>query len=256
MLLALDIGNSTIAAAVFEGASMRAHARASSTIQRTQDETWHVIEQFLYNANLSLQHIHSVGISSVVPFLTTLFESLTRERLIIEPLIISTSLDLGIKIHYDEPATLGSDRICSAIAAHAKYGGPLIVVDFGTATTFGVVAANGDFLGGAIGLGVKATAEALHRRTAQLPEIKLEVPPSVIATNTIAAMQAGTMFPAIDGLEGMVRRIKMELGTQAKVVATGGLSALMASLTPTIEVCEPFLVLEGIRLIAARGARR
>lgn len=255
MLLALDIGNSTIAAAVFDDTTMRAHMHASSTIQRTRDETWYLLEQFLYKAGLSVQHIHAAGISSVVPFLTSLFASLIRERLGIEPVVVSASLDLGIAIRYEDPLALGSDRICSAVAGYARYGGPLIVVDFGTATTYGVVAPNGDFLGGAISLGLKATAEALHRRTAQLPEIKLEAPPSPIATTTIAAMQAGTMFSAMDAFEGMVRRIRTELGTTARVVATGGLSTLMATLSPVIDACEPLLVLDGIRLICARADR-
>ncbi|HXG01059.1 MAG TPA: type III pantothenate kinase, partial [Bacteroidota bacterium] len=254
MLLALDIGNSTIAAAVFDGPRLRAHARASSTVQRTPEETWQVIEGFLHDAGLSAEQLHAVGISSVVPFLTSLFDSLVRRKLGIVPVHISASLPLGFAIHYDQPTALGSDRICGAAAGYAKYGGPLIVIDFGTATTYGVVGANGDFLGGAISLGVKSTADALHSRTAQLPPIELAAPAKAICTDTVSAMQAGTMFSAIDAVEGMIARLKRELRTDAQVVATGGLSGIMVPLVPSINHHEPMLVLEGVRLLCRRVA--
>ncbi len=252
MLLALDIGNSTIAAALFDGPKVRAQTHASSTIQRTREETWQVIERFLHEAGLSMEHIHAVGISSVIPFLTSLFDSLLRQKLGIVPVHISASLQPGFTIHYDDPMTLGSDRICSAAAGYAKYGGPLIIVDFGTATTYGVIGANGDFLGGAIALGVRSTADALHSRTAQLPPIELSLPAKVICTDTVSAMQAGTMFSAIDAVEGMIARLKKELGTDAQVVATGGLSGILAPLIPSINHHDPMLVLQGVRLICQR----
>ncbi len=249
MLLAFDIGNSTIVAAVFDGDTQTAELTVSSTVQRTTDETWRIIQSFLFQNDIPIEKIDGVGISSVVPFLTSLFTTLFKERLSFEPLIISGALNLGIKIHYADPLSLGPDRICSAVAGFNKYGGPLIIIDFGTATTYGVIAENGDFLGGAISLGVNATAEALYRRTAQLPHIDLQLPASAICTDTISAMRAGTMFGAVDAVEGMVNRIRKELGVEAKVVATGGLSTLMSKQTSIIDVCEPSLVLEGVRLI-------
>jgi type III pantothenate kinase len=247
MLVALDIGNSTIVAALFDDEKKLAEQTVSSTQQRSNEEAWSIITSLLQSS--TTYAIDGVGISSVVPFHTNLFATLFRKKLTIDPLVINGSLNVGMKIHYDNPSQLGPDRICSAVAAYCKFGGPLIVIDFGTATTYGVIDVNGDFLGGAISLGVKSTAEALYRRTAQLPEIQLALPQSPIAMNTIAAMQAGTMFSAIDSVEGMVKRIRKQLGVEAKVVATGGLSQLMSKQTIVIDVCEPSLVLEGVRLI-------
>lgn len=256
MLLALDIGNSTIGAGLFDGEKKLGETQAPSGLQRTPEETWLVIEQLLYESGLAAEHINAVGISSVVPFLTSLFDSLVRKNLGIVPVHISALLDLGFKIRYDQPTMLGSDRICSAAAGYAKYGGPLIIVDFGTATTYGVVDANGDFLGGAISLGVKTTADALHSRTAQLPPITLALPERTICTDTVSAMQAGTMFGAIDAVEGMIARCKKELGAEARVVATGGLSAIMTPLIPSITHHDPSLVLDGVRLICERLHRK
>jgi type III pantothenate kinase len=250
MLLALDIGNSTIVAALFDKEKKLAETTVSSTVQRSRDETWDIVQPLINQTEGDA--LDGVGISSVVPFLTHVFTTLSREKLGIEPLIISGSLDLGITIHYDDPTTLGSDRICSAIAAYAKYHGPLIVIDFGTATTYGVVSANGDFLGGAISLGVRSTAEALFRRTAKLPDFQLQAPLSPIARDTVSAMQAGTVFSAIGAVEGMVKRIKNELRTDARVIATGGLATMMAAQTTIFEAVEPDLVLEGVRLICQR----
>jgi type III pantothenate kinase len=256
MFLAFDIGNSTIAAAIFQNETLIARMSVLSTVQRSADETWNVVTSFLTETNIPSENINGVGISSVVPFHTSLFTQLFRENLNCEPLVISGLLDLGMKIHYDNPDQLGPDRICSAVAGFHKFGGPLIIIDFGTATTYGVIAESGDFLGGTISLGVKSLAETLHMRTAQLPQIELQLPDKAICTNTISAMQAGTMFAAVDSVEGMIRRIRTELGVQPKVVATGGLSTLMSKQIPMIDDCEPTLVLEGIRLVHERLEKR
>lgn len=252
MLLALDIGNSTISCALFDGEKQAGSLSVSSTVQRDADETWGVIRAFLSEHDLAPDAITGFGISSVVPFLTSLFSTLARERLNIEPVVVSSTLDLGITLRYTDPSSLGSDRICSAVAGYKKFGGPLIIVDFGTATTYGVVAENGDFLGGAISLGVKSTADALSKRTAQLPSIELHPPASAICTDTRSAIQAGVMFSTIDAVEGMIQRLRKELGINARVVATGGLSTLIGKYTTIIDACEPALVLEGIKLIHER----
>mgnify|MGYP001614451970 CR=1 FL=1 len=263
MLLALDIGNSTIVAALFDSEKKLAETIAPSAVQRSREEAWDIIQSLIRQTNDPARGIRGVGISSVVPFLTQLFSSLTKEKVGIEPLVVSAALDLGINIHYDGPTMLGSDRISSAVAAFAKYGRrldsasePLIVVDFGTATTYGVVGANGDFLGGVISLGVKSTAEALYRRAAQLPSFEIQMPEKAIATNTLDAMQAGIMFSTVDAVEGMVKRIRKELGVEAKVIATGGLSTMMSKQTTTFDAVEPDLVLEGVRLIHERLSPR
>lgn len=256
MLLALDIGNSTIAAALFEDEQIRGTYVVPSTVQRTAEETWHIIETLLLNSGCSHEDVTQAGISSVVPFLTQRFSELIWHNLGCHPLIINGTLDLEFRIHYRDPSTLGADRICSAAAAFEKFGGPIIVVDFGTATTYGVVDANGDFLGGAIALGVKTAAEALQRRTAQLPSFDLRPPRTPIAVDTVSAMQAGTIFGTIDAVDGMLARIRKELGVHARAVATGGLSPLIAPLIPSIEHHEPSLVLDGVRILTIRIQRR
>jgi type III pantothenate kinase len=256
MFLALDIGNSTVVAALFEGATKSNVLSIPSTVKRTEAETWEIIESFLSRSKMGASSLQGVAISSVVPFYTSRFAALFNQKLGKDPLIISGLMDVGLTIHYDNPATLGPDRICSAVAAYSKYGGPIIVVDFGTATTYGVVSANGDFLGGAISLGMKSAAEALLGRTALLPNIELRLPPSPICTDTVEAMQAGTMLGAVDAFEGMIQRLRRQLGTQAKVIATGGLSPLMKQHSQLIDVNEPTLVLEGVRLIFERSIRQ
>jgi type III pantothenate kinase len=181
--------------------------------------------------------------------LTPIFETLSRKRLSIEPVTVTASLDLGIRVLYTDPSAVGADRICNAIAGFRKYGGPLIIIDFGTATTYDVIAANGDYLGGVIALGLESQAAELHRRAAKLPRIELRYPDRIIGRETIGSMQAGVMFGAVDAVEGMVRRIREELRAPARVIATGGLSSVIAQQSTVIEAVEPALVLEGIRLI-------
>jgi type III pantothenate kinase len=199
-----------------------------------------------------------VGISSVVPDLTDVFESLARKYFHVEPVTVTASLDLGIRVLYTDPSVVGADRLCNAIAGFRKYGGPLVVIDFGTATTFDVISASGDYLGGVITLGLESTASELHRRAAKLPKIELRFPSSVIGKETEASMQSGVMFGAVDAVEGTIRRISAELGTTPRVIATGGLAGILAARTKVIEACEPSLVLDGVRMIyeRVRGSRK
>ncbi len=249
MLLAIDIGNTHTVVGVFNGETLLVDWRMTSLSQRTADENWLTIKEFCRESNLDPASITGVGISSVVPDLTTNFELLARTRLHLDPVTVSSKLDLGIKILYADPAAVGADRLCNAVAGFHKYGGPLIIIDFGTATTFDVVSATGDYLGGVIALGLESSASELHRRAAKLPRIELRFPEKVIGQDTIGSMQAGVMFGTVDAVEGMVRRIRSELGVQTRVIATGGLSSVIARYTNVIEKCEPALVLEGIRLI-------
>lgn len=254
MLLAIDVGNTHTVFGVFDGDKLITEWRITSSTDRTSDETWQSIKNFCSDSGITLSDITGVGISSVVPELTKTLEDIARKHLKTEPMTVSTDLDLGIKILYTDPSTLGADRICNAIAGYKKYGGPLIVIDLGTATTYDVVEKNGDFLGGVIALGLESTAAALHRRAAKLPRIELQFPESIIGRDTVSAMQAGVMFGGVDALEGTVRRIRRELGPDARVIATGGLSGIIAKQTTIIEACEPSLVLEGVRLIFEREA--
>ncbi len=252
MLLAIDVGNTHTVIGMYDGDRLLADWRMASLAQRTADEHWLAIRNFCADAHISLDRVHGVGISSVVPDLTDIFEMMSRKYLKIEPLSVSGSLDLGIRILYHDPSQVGADRLCNAVAGFKKFGGPLIIIDFGTATTYDVVAANGDYIGGVITLGLESTAAELHRRAAKLPKIELHFPDGIIGRDTVSSMQAGVMYGTVDAVDGTVRRIRQELGTQAKVIATGGLASVIAKHAPVIEAVEPSLVLDGIRLIWER----
>ena len=253
MLLAIDIGNTHTVVGLFDGPRLVTDWRMASAAHRTADESWLTIKSFCREGDINTEKIVGVGISSVVPNLTDIFDTMARKYLRVQPVVVSAALDLGIKVHYKDPTAVGADRLCNAVAGYAKYGGPLIIVDFGTATTYDVVAKNGDYLGGVIALGLESAAEELHRRAAKLPKIDLHFPERVIGQETATSMQAGVMFGTVDALEGIVRRIRSELGAEAKVIATGGLSFAVARHTSLIEACEPALVLDGIRLVWERA---
>ena len=255
MLLAIDVGNTHTVLGIYNGERLVADWRMASLTHRTVDENWLTIKSFCSDASIPLAEIDGVGISSVVPDLTDVFESLARKYFKAEPVTVTASLDLGMRVLYTDPAAVGADRLCNAIAGFRKYGGPLVVIDFGTATTFDVIAASGDYLGGIITLGLDSTASELHRRAAKLPKIELRFPSSVIGKETEASMQSGVMFGTVDAVEGIIRRIAAELGEKPKVIATGGLSGIIAAHTTVIEACEPSLVLDGVRLIYERVKR-
>ena len=255
MLLAIDIGNTHTVIGVFEGKRLVRDWRLVSANHRTVDESWLTIRSFCSDAGIAPAAITAVGIASVVSDLTGIFESLARKYFHCDPVTVNASLDLGFRVLYKDPMTVGADRLCNAVAGYARYGGPLVIIDFGTATTYDVVAANGDYLGGVIALGLESTAAELHRRTAKLPKIELRFPPGIIGTETVSSMQAGVMFGTVDAVEGIVERIRKELGTPARVIATGGLASLIAGRIAVIEAVEPFLVLDGIRMIVDRSRR-
>ena len=259
MLLAIDIGNTHTVFGAYRNAKLIADWRATSMLQRTEDEVGTQVKLFLNEARIPLKRIDGVAISSVVPNLTDVFSVMARKYFGEEPLIISSSLDLGITINYDDPISVGADRICNAVAGFARFGGPLIIIDFGTATTYDVVSATGDYMGGVIAPGVETSAVDLHRRAAKLPKIELHFPKTIIGRDTVSAMQAGILYGAVDAMEGMVERIQKELQksgmAKAKVIATGGFSQLMASRSKTIAASVPSLVLDGVRLIYERTRR-
>ncbi len=255
MLLAIDIGNSHTVVGVFSLDRLVAEWRITSTIPRTPDETWHLVKGFLADAAIDPSSLSHVGISSVVPDLTPLYVAIAGQRLHAEPFLIDGTVNFGIKVLVDEPSSVGADRLCNAVAGFARYGGPLIIIDLGTATTYDVVDAAGNYLGGAIALGLESEASELHRRAAKLPKIELRFPATVVGKDTVSSMQSGVMFAAADAIEGMVARIRAELGTTVRVIATGGLSAIVAPHCPSIEAVEPSLVLDGIRLICERAGR-
>jgi type III pantothenate kinase len=255
MLLAIDVGNTHTVVGIFDDEQLIADWRMASPAHRTADESWLTIKNFCREKDISTSSITGVGISSVVPNLTDIFETMARKYLKAEPIIVSAALDLGISVLYKDPTAVGADRLCNAIAGYKKYGGPLIIIDFGTATTYDVVSKEGNYLGGLISLGLESAAAELHHRAAKLPKIELQFPSRVIGQDTVSSMQAGIMFSTVDAVTGIVRRIKHELKTPAKVIATGGLSGVIAEHSDIIDACEPTLVLDGIRLIYERMAR-
>lgn len=249
MLLCIDVGNTHTQFGVYERTELKRDYRVASEVVRTEDEIGIVVLSLLEHDGIKPRKISGVGISSVVPNLTSILERMSEKYFGCVPLVINSDVDLGVEVAYDEPHAVGSDRICAAVAGYRRYGGPLIILDFGTATTFDVVSAEGVYLGGAIAPGLETAATDLQRRAAKLPRIELRFPENVIGKTTVKSMQSGIMFGAVDAMEGIVRRIKSSLGADAQVVATGGYAKIMSAQSSVINHIEPTLVLEGVRII-------
>ncbi len=246
MDLMVDIGNTQTVLGIFDNNILLRHWRVTSQLERTEDEIWVVIDSLFHGEKLEVDYIKGVCISSVVPELTTIYKRMIEKYLSLKPMFISPDLNLGLKILYQDPHSVGSDRICNAVAGKRKYGSPLIVLDFGTATTFDCINENGDYLGGVICPGIDSAATILHRKAAKLPKIDLRFPPHVIGKNTEESMQSGIMYGSIELIEGLLRRIKKELVGDPKVVATGGLANTIAKRTKAIDDVDENLNLEGI----------
>jgi type III pantothenate kinase len=257
-LLAIKIGNSNVTIGVFENSTLIARWRAHTETDKTADEYAILLDDFFaaprrLPGSLSGRAWRGAAIVSVVPALTATFQELCRRHLEIDPLVVGPGVKTGMPIRYDDPRALGTDRLVGAVAAQARFGAPVIVIDFGTATTFNAVNRAGEFVGGAIAPGLNLAADALYRATAQLPRVDLALPPRVIATNTIQAIQSGILFGYVGMLEGLVARMRAELGEPgARVIATGGLAPVLAPQTRVIEAVERDLVLEGLRMIFER----
>jgi len=249
MLLVIDIGNTDTTLGVFEGEELRATWHMATTIHRLADEYAALLFNLLRHQHIDTSDIKEVALCSVVPPLIATFEELFKRYFHISPLVVGTGVKTGVRIRMDNPREVGADRIVNAAAGHHLYGGPLIITDLGTATTFDVVSKEGDYLGGAIAPGLITAAEALFMRAAVLPRVELTRPKHVIGTNTITAMQSGIIFGYVGLIESMVSRIQKELGKKTKVIATGGYAELIAKETPVIDEVNPNLALIGLRLI-------
>ena len=249
MLLTIDIGNTNLTLGLYEGDTLGAHWRLATDHNRMPDEYGLQFLGLLQNAGKTIQDIQGISLASVVPPLTGRVIQACREHLKQEPLVVDAGIKTGIKVRYEDPKAVGADHICDAVAVMKLYGGPACVVDFGTATTFNAITKDGEYLGGAITAGINLAAEALYTRAAKLPRIDLQVPPSVIGRNTVHAMQSGLLFGYVSMVEGMVNRFRAELGSDMKVVATGGLAEVVAHETKVIDIIAPWLTLEGLRLI-------
>jgi type III pantothenate kinase len=249
MLLVIDLGNTTLTLGVFDQSKLKYHWRLTTDRNRTEDEYGLQMLGLLETCDMSPSRIKGIVLSSVVPPLTEWVVRACQDYLKINPLIVSADLDLNIKVLYDNPSAVGADRLADAVAVQANYGGPACAIDFGTATTFNAITAQAEYLGGAILPGITTAAEALVSRTAKLPPIELKAPPSVIGRNTVHAMQAGLIYGYVALVEGMVQRFKKELGENMKVIATGGHVQKIADHTEVINHVDPWLTLEGLRLI-------
>ncbi len=249
MLLTIDIGNTNVTLGLFRGEELGPRWRLATEHERMPDEYGLQILGLLSHAGLSPQDLSGVCVASVVPPLTGKFTEACRVYLGYDPLVVDAGIKTGVRIRYEDPRAVGADRVADAAAVQKLYGTPACVVDFGTATTFDAISANGDYLGGAIAPGIGIAAEALFQRTAKLPRVELQRPPAAIGRNTVHSMQSGLLFGYAALVEGMVARFRKELGPQTKVIGTGGLAELVAKETDVIQIIAPWLTLDGLRII-------
>ena len=253
MLLVIDAGNTNVVMAVHDGAGWSGVWRIATEPQRTSDEYAVWLLTLLGLAGLKRAQVTAAVIGTVVPAALYHLRRLCRDWFEVEPLVARASLDWGFAIRLDNPDEVGADRLLNTLAAHRKYGGPLVVIDFGTATTFDVVDRDGSYLGGVIAPGINLSIEALHRAAARLPRIGIGRPQAVIGRSTVPAMQSGIYWGYVGMIEGLVARIQGEYGSPLKVLATGGLAPLLAEGTNVIAHIDPDLTLDGLRLLAERN---
>jgi len=249
MLLCIDVGNTNITFGLYSGQSLGPRWRIRTIHEKMPDEYGILMDQLFRHRGYQPDQVTGVAIASVVPPLTPVFVQACRDYVGQAPLVVDAGVRTGVRIRYDNPREVGADRVVDAAAVQALYGVPACVVDFGTATTFDAVSAEGDYLGGAIAPGVGIAAQALFERTAKLPRVELTRPPSVIGRNTPHSIQSGLLFGYVGLVEGMVARFKAELGYETHVVATGGLAEVIARETEVIETVDPWLTLHGLRIV-------
>ena len=253
MLLVFDIGNSNIVLGTYEGKKLVRHWRISTDRQKTGDEYGMLINNLFRFQGIRMSDIEAIIISSVVPPLVVPLVKMCERYFRIHPLVVGPGIKTGIRLKYENPREIGADRIVNSVGAYDQYGGPLIVVDIGTATTFDVVAENGDYLGGVIAPGIGISSEALFQRAAQLPRVALVTPKTVVCRNTISAMQSGVIFGFVGQIDEIVRRIKAEMKMEMHVVATGGLARMISRESKTIDKVDNFLTLTGLRVLYERN---
>ena len=254
MLLAVDIGNTNVTLALFEGERLVADWRVTSHRERTADELAVELSQLFNLRGCDLDVVTGVVISSVVPNLNPALIEASRRYLNCEPVMVGPGVKTSVRVRYENPKDVGADRIANALAAFSKYGGPVVVIDFGTAVTYDAISAEGDYLGGAIAPGVEISLDALVSHTAMLRRVEAVAPDTVIGRNTIASIQSGLIWGFVAQVEGMVERMIAELGGKATVIATGGQAGMVAGLTHVIQAVDPLLTLEGLRLIYLQNA--
>ena len=252
MLLAIDVGNTNIVLGAFDNEKLVKSFRVATSYEKSRDEYGMMFLQLLLFNGIKAEEIGDVIISSVVPPVMYSLERAVTKYLGKKPIVVTNKLDLGLDIKYENPREVGADRLVNAVAALEKYKTDLIVVDFGTATTFCAVTKNGDYLGGAICPGIKISVEALFSKTSKLPRIELTPTKTVIGKTTVSSMQSGVIHGYVGQVDYMVKLMREEMGVNAKVIATGGLSGMISEESTTIDVIEPNLTLDGLRIIYDR----
>ncbi len=253
MLLTIDVGNTNTVLGVFEGSQLLVHWRLTTRREQTADEYGILVRNLFSSSGLEQRAVDSVALASVVPPLTPVIVALARSAIGHDPLVVGPGVKTGMPILYEPPGDVGADRIVNGVAAVAAYGSPVVIVDFGTATTFDVVSRKGEYVGGVICPGVGISADALFQRAARLPRVDVRHPGRVIGRSTVTSMQSGLYFGYAAMCEGILGRIAAELGEKPRVVATGGLAETLAAEIPSIEAVDPILTLTGLRLIWERN---
>jgi type III pantothenate kinase len=255
MVLVLDVGNSNIKCGLFDGEKLVNSWRMKTDLEKTADEYGIQITAFFNHVNHLPTEVEGITISSVIPSINYTLQHMCSIYFNKKAMFVNPGIKTGINIKYDNPRELGADRIVSAIAAYTLYGGPCIIVDFGTATTFGVVSEKGDFLGGAICPGLKISSQALTESAAKLPRVELIKPESVIATGTITGMQAGIIYGYVGQVDYIIKKMKNEIGGNPKVIATGGVASLIAQETDEIDEVNSLLTLIGLNIVYRKNAK-
>lgn len=249
MLLVIDIGNTNITIGLYKDDILKGTYRLTTKMQRTSDEYGFMILSFLNASHTKTEDIKDIIISSVVPKINYSFTNCIKKYIHKDPIIIGPGVKTGIAIRIDNPTSLGADRLVDAAGAYYTYGGPCLVIDFGTATTYDVISEKGEFMGGATAPGIGICAQALSSQAAKLPEIEITKPDKIIAKNTVKSMQAGTVYGYIGQTEYIIKKIKEEYGSQMKVISTGGLGRIIANETNLIDIHDADLTFKGLKII-------
>ncbi|MFD1736919.1 type III pantothenate kinase [Bacillus salitolerans] len=255
MIFVLDVGNTNTVLGVFDKEELKFHWRFETNRNKTEDEYGMLIKSFLAHEGISFSNIKGVIISSVVPPIMFALERMCEKYFRLSPIIVGPGIKTGLNIKYENPREVGADRIVNAVAGITLYGSPLIIVDFGTATTYCYINEHKQYMGGAIAPGIAISTEALYSKAAKLPRIEIARPETIVGKNTVSAMQAGIVYGYVGQVEGIVSRMKQESKTNPKVIATGGLANLISKESSIIDIIDPFLTLKGLHMIYLRNQK-